>query len=216
MFKNIILICVSLFVLVGKGYCGSKNNSNVIKFNPLELFNGHYYRSSTFQLSYERQIFKKYSINQDIGYVFYNKVIPSITAMILLDDLYGYSFETEIRRYLMNQKINSGMYTGIGIFYKYLEAKDTNYEPDEKYTIFRHEVACHIKIGYQHINQNGFTHDYSIGLGWRGITSSNTSSNNVIHDPGKTKPEILSDKFFFEGSGQFFSITLAVRFGWKL
>jgi hypothetical protein len=82
----------------------------------------------------------------------------------------------------------------------------------EKYSIFRNEFAIHLKYGYQNISVAGFVSDFSIGIGWRYITS----RTNNTYPISFIEYEFPYSKPFNHGSRSFFSATGAIRIGFLI
>ena len=69
-----------------------------------------------------------------------------------------------------------------------------------------------MKYGYQNISVAGFVSDFSVGIGWRYITSRTISSYPLSFIEG----EFPYNKPFSHGSRNFFSLTAAIRIGWSI
>lgn len=218
MIKKLLL----LFVIIGNIlYSQQKEFSHdyILKFSALDLFTGFLYQSSTIQLGLEGGISNNLSINSELGYSLYINRKGNILC-ISLDNLSGFAFETEVRKYIDEEKPKFvGQYFSIDFLYRYLDVKnhhwaylrkDENYI--ENYSTFRNESAIHLKYGYQNISVKGFVSDFSIGIGWRYITS---RSNNA-YPLSLIENEFPYNKPFSTGSKSFFSVTAAIRIGWSL
>lgn len=194
----------------------------IFKFSILDLLTGYLYESSTIQFGLEKAISKDLSINTELGYSLHINREPDILS-INLDNSSGFAFETEIRKYIDKEVSNCvGQYLSLAFLYRYLDAKNNQWTflgADEefhsfieKYSIYRNECAIHLKYGYQNISVAGFVSDFSLGIGWRYITSRTTSSYPISF----VQYEFPYGKNFNYGSRSFFSITAAIRIGTSL
>ena len=218
-------ILIFLFFYISIIYSQQEQTTNdyIFKFSTLDLLTGYLYESSTIQFGLEKGISKDLSINTELGYSLHINREPDI-LFINLDNSSGFAFETEIRKYIDKEVSNYvGQYFSLAFLYRYLDARDHHsiwipYDEEnisqemnsvEQYSIFRNECAIHFKYGYQNISIAGFVSDFSIGIGWRYISSRTTSSYPISF----VQYEFPYGKNFYYGSRSFFSITAAIRIG---
>ena len=218
--KLLLLLLISGNILYSQQ--NDFSHDYILKFSALDLWTGLFYQSSTIQLGLEKGISQNLSINSELGYSLHINRKADILS-INLDNLSGFAFETEVRKYIDKEKPNYvGQYFSIDFLYRYLDAKNHHWaylgEEEnfnsfiENYSIYRNECAIHLKYGYQNITIKGFVSDFSIGVGWRYITS---RSNNT-YPLSLIENEFPYSKPFNSGSRSFFSVTAAIRIGWSL
>lgn len=221
MTKKILLF---LLFSVNINYSQQKEYSYdyILKFSTLDLITGILYESSTIQLGLEKGLSEDLSINSELGYSVHIDRKPDILS-INLDNSNGFAFETEIRKYIDREEVTyTGQYFSIDFLFRYLDAKNHHWaflvEDEEissfieKYSVYRNECALHLKYGYQNISIAGFVSDFSIGIGWRYITSRTISNYPLSFIEG----EFPYNKPFSHGSRNFLSLTAAIRIGWSL
>lgn len=221
MTKRILLF---LILWININYSQQKEYSHdyILKFSILDLITGIQYESSTIQFGLEKGLSEDLSINSELGYSLHIDRKPDILS-INLDNSSGFTFETEIRKYIDKEEATYiGQYFSIDFLYRYLDAKNHHwaylvsdeeiYSFIEKYTVYRNECALHLKYGYQNISIVGFVSDFSIGIGWRYITSRTIS----FYPLSFIENEFPFNKPFSHGSSNFFSLTAAIRIGWSI
>ena len=219
---NKFLLILFVFGNILYSQQGEISHDYILKFSILDLLTGIRYESSTLQFGLEKGLAEDLSINSELGYSLHINREPGIFS-IDLDNSSGFAFETEIRKYMGREKTSYiGSYLSIDFLYRYLDAKNHHsgflvtgeefYSFIENYSIYRNECAIHLKYGYQNISTAGFVSDFSIGIGWRYITSRTISSYPVSF----IQYEFPYNKPFNEGSRSFFSVTAAIRIGWSL
>ena len=223
--KSLFFISLLLFsITFAQSQEQNTSNKYIVKFSVLDLLTGFQFQSSTIQFGVEKSISDYISINTELGYLFYIGGKDDILS-VKVADLSGFTFETEIRKYIDDEKLhNVGQYFSASLLYRYIDAKNIHsdleppfegaslfkwVEKSEEYSTYRNECALHFKYGYQNVAISGFTSDFSVGIGCRYI-SSRTNSRYTI---SPIEYEFPYSKPFIHGSKFFFSVTAAVRLG---
>ena len=147
--KLLLLLLISGNILYSQQ--NDFSHDYILKFSALDLWTGLFYQSSTIQLGLEKGISQNLSINSELGYSLHINRKADILS-INLDNLSGFAFETEVRKYIDKEKPNYvGQYFSIDFLYRYLDAKNHHWaylgEEEnfnsfiENYSIYRNECV---------------------------------------------------------------------------
>jgi len=153
-----------------------------IKYSPFSLFGDYMTPSTGIQLGVEYQIGKRWSVEQDVDYIFNNKrinfdlfqekhIANKNDIIFNYNKISGFRFDTEIKYFFNNNKNNiSGFYNSFHFMYQYTNAK-TNilYYKLYEYNVYENVIGFHDKIGYQFLigKTKGLLIDMALGFGGR-------------------------------------------------
>jgi hypothetical protein len=211
---KLVVICTGILSSV---LAGNLEDHRLLKLSLSDFWSNVDFEGMTIMLGRETPITDVFSVNHEYGYVtHFNTKGSMITRNV--HSIQGAKIELELRRYLPFR--SKDFYSGFQMFAKYMDISDSHTASalsggtisgrtyfTEFYSIYRSEVAAHVVFGIQSPTPHNQRLDYSIGLGYRYITS----SNNAEYHLGYTSGDGIFDKKLDMGSGWFPSFTIDVR-----
>lgn len=183
----------------------------IIKYSPCSIFGDYVTTSWGVQLGVETNLSKQFSFQQDIQYIFINRIDHGIIS-ISVKNIKGIRTDTEIKYYFKRHNLN-GHYFAPHLLYQFTRAINDDYYNNEYY-IDRNMIGLHGKIGWQYISKKGFVFDSAFGIGTRYISS--RSNKNIIFDSNSYENWTLffSNKIYRYGDKLLFSVTGSFKIGW--
>lgn len=191
-----------------------KSGDYILKFSLSDLLTGMTFESTTIQFGLEKGISKNQTIEGQIGYLFH-AFQGSGFLNVDLTGGYGFALETEFKNYFSDNRINSfsGHYVSLDLLYRFFYAeREERGEILNQYSVYRNECGVFLKYGFQTMAISGFVSDFSIGAGWRYLTSNSDNQYQLY----VTESEFPYNKEFNNGTRSFFSVTAAIKIGWSL
>jgi hypothetical protein len=160
------------------------------------------YVGSSARISYEYGISKRFSLEHEIGFNFY--------------DTRGFMLRTDIKRYLKSGR-NSD-YVGIDLFYKNqnYHTADTIVNNYIQYDVSKNVLALSLKYGQVATFKFGLVLDFYVGLGLRLIQNRNTLSskeNSKMEPTSDYGPNLILNK---AGTRFYPNVLFGFKIGYKL
>jgi hypothetical protein len=133
----------------------------------------------------------------------------------------GITIKGELKRYYNKEKISSGIYHSIELFYKYQSYATTdtieaqpNYQKD--YNVYKNVYCTTLKFGELNVYKCGIVQDLSVGLGIRYRSSTSTltaEENNNILGIGDNSANVIVN-----AAGKFYApnILIGIKLGYKV
>jgi len=161
------------------------------------------YVGSSARISYEYGISKKFSLEHEIGFNFY--------------DTKGFMLRTDVKRYTYTSSSNSE-YFGIDLFYKNqnYQTTDTILNNYTEYSVSKNVIALSLKFGQVTTFKFGLILDFYMGLGLRLIQNRNTLSSNENINMQATSdygPNLILNR---AGTRLYPNVLFGLKIGYKL
>lgn len=193
----VLLLLFNLFFSKALSQSFDKIESKIsLKFAPFALLD--VYNGSSLRFGTEIKLKNNYAIYSELGTFLPHSFINSKW----LRTNSGIIAKGELKRYLNKEKIATGLYTSIELFYKYQSFATTDtisiqpvYQKD--YTVYKNVYCATLKLGEQVVDKSGFLMDLSFGLGVRikDATSTLTAiENNNILGQGDNSTNLIMNR----------------------
>lgn len=189
-----------------------------LKWSPLKLLTGDWVTNSrAIQVGGEYILKSKYSVEQDIGYIFNGNKENIGILTVGIETIKGIRSETQVKQYFsQNYSKLEGVFIGIHFLYQITKATRTetvgNYSTGyykNNYDVYRNVLGSHIMLGWQIILKSNLVFELEGGIGARYISSKplNRKEENGTY-------EFPYHKIYDKGEKLFPSVTGSLKIGW--